>query len=256
MVLIPPGTFTMGSDQVTALDECEKYFAGCNREEWYLNEGPVHQVTLESYYIDVYELTNRQYQECVAAGACTPPSRMGSSTRSSYFEDPGFADYPVIWVSWEQAQTYCAWRGARLPTEAEWEKAARGTDARLYPWGDSFEAGEGNFCDTNCELHWANKDFDDGFADTAPVGSFPSGASPYGVQDMGGNVNEWVADWYDEQYYASSPSVNPMGPETGINHGIRGGSFHTPGQGLRTAARPLSEPAADYIGFRCAASAE
>ena len=256
MVLIPAGAFTMGSDQETALSECEKYFSGCNRDEWYLNESPVHEVTLNDFYMDMYEVTNGQYQECVAAGNCTPPRRNSSATRSAYYDNPEFAEYPVIWVDWDQAQAYCEWRGARLPTEAEWEKAARGTDARLYPWGNTFESGEGNFCDTNCKEPWANKNFDDGYADTSPVGSFTSGVSPYRLHDMGGNVNEWVADWYGADYYATSLLVNPHGPETGFRRSMRGGSFHTPAQGLRTTARPLSDTSGDYIGFRCAVSVE
>jgi formylglycine-generating enzyme required for sulfatase activity len=254
MALVPAGAFTMGGEQSAALAECEKYFTGCNPDEWYLNEGPVHEVTLDAFMIDLYEVTNDQYQECVAAGGCTPPSRTSSLTRPGYFGQPEFGNYPVIWVSWEQAQGYCNWRGGRLPTEAEWEKAARGTDARLYPWGNSFEAGEGNFCDANCTLPWANPDFDDGFVDTAPVGSYAAGVSPYGLYDMGGNVDEWVADWYGAEYYAVSPAANPTGPETGDRHSMRGGSFHTPAQGLRTSGRPLSDPAGDYIGFRCAAT--
>lgn len=256
MVLIPAGTFTMGSEQTTALAECEKYFTGCNHKEWYLNEGPVHEVTLDAFYMDVYEVTNAQYQVCVEAGSCTVPDRKSSPSRSSYFDNPQFADYPVIWVTWDQARSYCEWRGARLPTEAEWEKAARGIDERLYPWGNAFEDGQGNFCDVNCKETWANHNFDDGYADTSPVGKFPAGSSPFGLHDMGGNVNEWVADIYEADYYAASPSSNPMGPESGSSHVIRGGSFHTPGQGLRTTARPLSEPSADHIGFRCALSAK
>jgi len=256
MALIPAGEFTMGGDQETALSECEKYFSGCKRDEWYLNESPVHEVTLNAFYMDIYEVTNNKYQECVAAGSCTPPTRNSSSTRSAYFGNPEFASYPVIWVSWDQAQTYCKWRGPRLPSEAEWEKAARGTEANLYPWGEAFESGEGNFCDVNCKEPWANKNFDDGFADTAPVGSFEKGLSPYGLYDMGGNVDEWVADWYGADYYAISPSVNPSGPDSGFQHSLRGGSFHTPAQGLRTTARPLSDPSGDYIGFRCAMGAE
>jgi formylglycine-generating enzyme required for sulfatase activity len=255
MILIPEGTFTMGSEQATALAECDKYFSGCNHEEWYLNEGPIHEVALQSFYMDIYEVTNAQYQECVAASNCTFPGSSRSLTRAAYYDNPEFADYPVVWVTHEQAKTYCEWREARLPSEAEWEKAARGTDARLYPWGNSLESGEGNFCDVNCTLQWANTNFDDGFTDTSPVGSFPAGISPYGLYDMGGNVNEWIEDWYSADYYASSPRTDPTGPESGNSHVIRGGSFHTPGQGLRTTARPLSEPSAEHIGFRCAASA-
>jgi formylglycine-generating enzyme required for sulfatase activity len=213
-------------------------------------------VTLDAFYLDLYEVSNAQYQACVAAGACTSPRQNGSATRAAYHDDPAFADYPVIWVGWDQAGAYCAWRGARLPTEAEWEKAARGTDARLYPWGNAFEAGAGNFCDLNCEEPWANPAFDDGYADTAPVGSYLPGLSPYGVYDMGGNVNEWVADRYQSDYYSISPDENPPGPDTGARRVIRGGSFHTPAQGLRATARPLSDPAADHIGFRCARSGD
>jgi len=256
MALIPAGAFTMGGDQKTALNECEKYFSGCNRDEWYLNESPIHEVTLNTFYMDVYEVTNSQYAECVSAGTCTPPSRNSSSTRSTYFGNPEFASYPVIWVTWDQVQAYCEWRGARLPTEAEWEKAARGMEANLYPWGETFESGEGNFCDVNCREPWTNKNFNDGFADTAPVGNFEKGLSPYELYDMGGNVDEWVADWYGADYYAVSPSINPTGPETGFRRSIRGGSFHTPAQGLRTTARPSSQPSGDYIGFRCAVSVE
>jgi len=256
MALIPAGAFTMGGEKETALSECEKYFSGCALNEWYLNESPIHEVTLNAFTMDLYEVTNSKYKECVAAGSCTPPTRKSSSTRSAYYDAVEFAEYPVIWVSWDQAQTYCEWRGARLPTEAEWEKAARGTEARLYPWGETFESGEGNFCDANCKEPWANQNFDDGFADTSPVGSFANGVSPYGLYDMGGNVDEWVADWYGADYYATSPNLNPHGPESGFRHSMRGGSFHTPAQGLRTTARPLSEASGDYIGFRCAMDAE
>jgi formylglycine-generating enzyme required for sulfatase activity len=254
MALVSAGPFMMGSEQETALAECEKYFSGCDPNSWYLNETPVHEVSLDAFYLDLYEVTNRQYQNCVADGGCTEPERHASLTRTDYYGEPEFGDYPVIWVTWRQAQAYCEWHGARLPTEAEWEKAARGTEARLYPWGESFEAGEANFCDLNCTLEWANGNFDDGFPDTSPVGAFPSGASPYGIYDLGGNVNEWVADWYAAGYYSESPESNPSGPASGSQHSIRGGSFHTPGQGLRTTARPLSAPSADHIGFRCAQS--
>ena len=130
-MLIPAGTFTMGSEPETALKECEKYFSGCNLDELYLNELPVHEVTLNAFYMDVYEVTNSQYQECVAAGSCTPPSRNSSSTHKVYYDAPEFAKYPAIWVTWDQAQTYCEWRGARPPPKRNGRKQ-RGEQRHIY----------------------------------------------------------------------------------------------------------------------------
>ena len=134
MMLIPAGAFTMGCEQETALSECEKYFSGCKLDEWYLNELPVHEVTLNAFTMDVYEATNSQYQECVAAGSCTSPIRKSSSMCKGSHTPPEFAKYPVIWVSWDQAQAFCKWRGARLPTEAEWRKR-RGNRSKFISMG-------------------------------------------------------------------------------------------------------------------------
>jgi serine/threonine-protein kinase len=241
MVLVPGGPFEMGSD------------SGDN------NERPVHTVTLDDFYIDQYEVTNARYAECEDAGACDPPESTGSATRSSYYGDPQYADYPVIWVGWEDAKTYCEWRGARLPTEAEWEKAARGMDGWTYPWGNEFDTSLANVDDETTFDSFTvtcGPSGCDRFSDTAPVGSFPDGASPYGALDMAGNVWEWVADRYSETYYDSSPSENPPGPASGSDRVLRGGSWRDYEYDVRAAYRLGNEPSYSYyhIGLRCAHS--
>jgi eukaryotic-like serine/threonine-protein kinase len=201
-VYVPAGEFGMGSD--TGLDD----------------QRPMHIVYLDSYWVDSTEVTNAMYGLCVAAGACTEPLALGSITRSSYFGEAAFADYPVLFVNWPQAQAYCAWAGRRLLTEAEWEKAARGDDLRLYPWG--------NEPPDPTRLNFQASDLQD----TVAVGQYPSGASPYGALDMAGNASEWVFDFYDPAYYEVSPSENPNGPsQTGCPGGdcrvLRGGNWNS-----------------------------
>jgi len=252
MVLIPAGSFDMGSDAAEGLAECQKLYEPftentCDRD-WFTDEEPIHTVTLEEYYMDQYEVTNAAYEKCVDAGVCDPAG-------GSYYTDSEYADHPVVNVSWSDAETYCAWRGARLPTEAEWEKAARGgIDGLNYPWGDEFATGQANFCDSNCSYDWKNTDIDDGYAQTSPVGEYePNG---YGVYDMAGNIWEWVEDWYDSGYYAVSPTENPTGPESGDYRVLRGGSWSHNGYYLRVANRANVVPSLRnfIIGFRCARS--
>ncbi len=219
MVLVPEGPFLMG-----------------NREE-------LHVVVLDAFYIDQYEVTNLAYQDCVNAGACTPPQ---FPNQPELLEFLGYYDElsPITFVSWQQAQVYCSWRDARLPTEAEWEKAARGTDGRTYPWGEDIDCSYANY---GAILHICEEKL-------SHVGSRPLGVSPYGVFDMAGNVDEWTLDCYTNNYswHGDSPH-NPIALERGeCSRTIRGGSFVTANFGLKTFDRTSSDPDADpFTGFRC-----
>lgn len=239
MVLVPAGEFVMGSRNIDAvIQECKSYVTECD-QTWFQDELIPHTVFLDDFYMDIYEVTNRNYAVCVDAGACQPPVNTTSSTRSSYFGDPGFDDYPVIFIDWNMAKTYCEWRGARLPTEAEWEKAARGVDERTYPWGEEIDNTFANY--------------NNNFGDTSPVGSYESNQSPYGIYDMAGNVWEWVADYYSESYYRDSPASNPPGPSSGQGKVLRGGSWYDPAYLIRTTTRFMQvEPVDNNYGFRCA----
>jgi formylglycine-generating enzyme required for sulfatase activity len=254
MLFVPAGAFWMGStdeDIDAILAEC----SDCQRN-WYVDEQPQHEVTLDAFWIDRTEVTNAQYRRCVEDGACNPPLRKRSYTRDSYYGDPEFDNYPVVYTDWEQANAYCTWASKRLPTEAEWEKAARGTEGLLYPGGHAFDGNLVNLCDANCTLDWKNEDWDDGYPDTAPVGSYEDGASLYGALDMAGNVWEWVADWYGEDYYANSPDSNPQGPDSATSRVLRGGSWVSRWYDVRAANRADDYPVSsiNQFGFRCAVS--
>ena len=226
MVYVPAGEFAMGSD------------SGNN------DERPVHTVRLDSFWIDQTEITNKMYSLCVSAGACEAPKQFNSYYQSSYYGNNEFENYPVIYVDWYMAQTYCTWAERRLPTEAEWEKAARGPANYTYPWGEGLDCDKVNAA--GCKR------------DTTPVGEYEIGKSPYGVYDMAGNVMEWVADWYSNTYYESSPRENPSGPLSGEYHVLRGGSWTSIENSLRSSYRLALTPNTTnfyLIGFRCAKSA-
>ncbi|CAG0990223.1 partial Formylglycine-generating enzyme, partial [Anaerolineae bacterium] len=214
------------------------------------DESPVHIVYLDAFWIDKFEVTNTQYALCLNAGVCKAPSNLTSNARPGYFGIPQFNNYPVVYVSWEDASKYCVWAGRRLPTEAEWEKAARGSDRRSYPWGRTFEKNLLNSFDKNL-LNF----FEGGKGDTTLVGIYSGGASPYGALDMAGNVWEWTADWYDDRYYANSPRNNPQGPPSGSLRVARGGSWWSGYYQVRTTMRSgylAPTDRSNNYGFRCA----
>jgi formylglycine-generating enzyme required for sulfatase activity len=256
MVFVPAGDFAMGSTAAS-------------------NELPVHMVYLDAFYIDKYEVTNAQFQEFIDAGGYTTQAFWSAAgwtertsggwtsplywTTGSFHSGPAWPDFPVVGVSWYEAEAYANYAGKRLPTEAEWEKAARGTDQRTYPWGEGIDGSRANY--------WNSGDpYDDG---STPVGFYdgrlyPSplfqttdSPSPYGAYDMAGNAWEWVADWYGA--YSATPASNPTGPLTGSARVLRGGGWHHSYQ-LRSAYRlstnpnPRNDFDTSYFGFRCVRS--
>jgi formylglycine-generating enzyme required for sulfatase activity/uncharacterized caspase-like protein len=214
MVLVPAGEFTMGSND-------------------YDDEKPPHRVHLDGFFIDKYETTNVLYKRFMDATNRSAPSFWTAAQWNG-------TSQPVVGVSWHDADAYCKWAGKRLPTEAEWEKAARGTDGRKYPWGEQWDSSRANA---------ENK-----LGKTVPVGSYAGGLSPYGAHDMAGNVWEWVADRYEGSYYKQSPERNPQGPSSGTYRVLRGGSWGHYAFNSRSAARDNHAPdyRFNYIGFRCA----
>jgi formylglycine-generating enzyme required for sulfatase activity len=239
LLYVPAGDFLMGStdaEVAQVLGEC----GTCSAEALTI-EKPQHTVYLDAYWIDRTDVTNAMYAKCVQAGKCQPPSPTTSATHNSYYGNTTFDNYPVIHVSWNDANAYCDWAGRRLPTEAEWEKAARGTDGRKYPWGN--QSPDQTLLNFNQQMK-----------DNTEVGHYPAGASPFGALDMAGNVKQWVADWYGETYYASAPARNPTGPASGSSRVARGGSWLSGAAQVRAASRFYFDPGnqIDANGFRCA----
>ena len=227
MVLIPAGTFIRGTDT-----------GG-------FDEQPIREIFLDAYRIDRYEVTNHHYALFAAATGhrkAGPPARYAKNVGK--MRGP---NQPAVYVSWEDAKAYCEWKGKRLPTEAEWEKAMRGSDGRLWPWGNADQPAGAN---------WAR--VDDGHDVAAVVGAFRSDVSPYGVVDGAGNVMEWVEDWYSESYFKESADRNPPSPENGVYRVLRGAGYTTTGSDFRITSRSKMVPdfRDETIGFRCAADVQ
>jgi eukaryotic-like serine/threonine-protein kinase len=231
LLYVPAGEFTMGSD--TGSD----------------NEKPVHTVYLDAYWIDQTEVTNAMYTLCVQSGKCVDHSEALQKAFWNFsiarYANPRYAHYAAVYMSWNDATTYCEWAGRRLPTEAEWEKAASWDDKtktkHVYPWGDTIDNSFANYNDSDSSRNYE-----------MPVKSYESGKSPYGAYDMAGGVWEWTNDWYSSTYYQSSPASNPQGPASGNKRSLRGGSWSdfVVRSAYRDGVVPLSY--ASGFGFRCA----
>lgn len=219
LILIPAGTFIMGQNDGLSANE------------------PQHEVYLDAYYIQRTEVTRMEFNRFVLETDFMTENWAGPPSEADALK-------PVVGLRWEDAAAYCAWLGLRLPTEAEWEKAARGGDGRVYPWGNAWDGSLTNVKES-------------GLGAVVPVGSYPGNASPYGVLDMSGNAIEWVADYFAFDYYEYSPGTNPQGPNIIMDHGLRGGSFDSPIEYATTYFRDSSHLVAPNlrIGFRCADSA-
>ena len=238
MVKVPAGPFTRGS------------LAGVGRDE----EHPQKTITLKTFWIDRQEVTVADYKKCVSKGACKSSTfrkgkkpRPGKKPPSCNYGTLDRENHPINCVSWFGAKAYCAWAGKRLPTEAEWEKSARGTDGRTFPWGDDIAD-----CSRACMIKRSMAGC--GKRTTCPVGSYPQGVSPYGAMDMSGNVYEWVADSYSRGYYAKAPDSDPINKEKTTFRPGRGGAFSSDAEGVRTTQRSgfEADERISYFGFRCA----
>jgi len=224
MVLVPAGEFIMGSNNGS------------------VDEQPTHVVDLDAFYMDKYEVTNRLYRVCVDVAICLPLENRSSATHTRYYSNSEYDNFPVIFVNWNMAQSYCEWRGARLPTEAEWEKAARGNSNFTYPWGEVVNCDHANYGKCN--------------GDVVSVNVYDSGKSMYGIYNMAGNVWEWTNDWYSEVYYQNSLLDNPQGPDNGKQKVLRGGSWSDNNSEVRSANRYAEVPTNfnGFVGFRCVAN--
>ena len=236
MVLIPQGAFEMGSQRSlrelnpVSIFQADRHMLG--------PEDPAHEVILDAYYIDTYEVSNADYKKYIEA--------TGLKTVPRYWEDPNFNQpgQPVVGITWKEARAFCQWQGKQLPTEAQWEKAARGKRPVKYPWG-------------NEKPDKTRVNFNDHVGKTTPVGSYPTGKSDYGVFDLSGNVAEWVRDWHFPEYYLFSPKENPPGPDKGHYKIIRGGNWKNNAEDVNLTYRNATIPKArsKTVGFRCVADA-
>jgi formylglycine-generating enzyme required for sulfatase activity/LysM repeat protein len=272
MVLVNEGEFEMGALSSQLIEACSGFLDQCD-EGWFTPSEPIHEVQVDSFYVDVYEVTNDAYLQFIndvgeIETACDgqlciglDDSQIESDGEGLFIVDEAFLNHPVTGVTWYGAVSFCEWRDARLPSEAEWEMAASWDSETgskyLYPWGNEYDGSAANSCDINCDVPHALSEFDDGSAALAPVGSYENGRSPAGAYDMAGNVWEWIYDWYDAGYYGQSPESNPSGPEEGDAKVVHGGSWFDTGNFAASAVRFPAPPAefGDTIGFRCAVDA-
>ena len=239
MVYVPAGEFLMGTSDADI--EYYKEIFPLRRIARFDNERPQRTVFLDAFYIDKFEVTNQQYKQFLSETGYTPKHYLD-------YEPYNTPNFPAAVLEWEDAVAYADWVGKRLPTEAEWEKAARGTDGRIWPWGDEWDGTKLSGND--------GTGLKDGYKETAPIGQFPQGASPYGAHDMAGNLWEWVSDWYDPNYYRTTPpNINPKGPETGDGHVLKGGGWAENLDFTRCANRQGGNPGSLLRGFRCAMDA-
>ena len=256
MVFVPAGEFTMGGTEEVvslAIKDCKGQYCP---DLSFRSELPAHTVTVDGFWIGKYEVTNAQYRRFIEAGGYKNQKYWSDEgwqqiqgtqrTKPSYWEEKRWNgdNYPVVGVWYYEAEAFARWAGMRLPTEAEWEKAARGTDGRLWPWGSDWDNSRANTLES--------------ISNTKPVGSCPTGASPYGVLDMAGNAWEWCSDWYAPDYYKASPTTNPTGPSSGTVRAMRGGSFFISKEAARCSVRSNSRPdytffSANQVGFRVVA---
>ena len=271
MIHVPTTTFVMGSgalEQRVAVEMCRGEPLGgfCSDVQFY-EEGMPHAVTLPGYWIDRTEVTVADYQRCVAVGDCPMPSFPSAGPPGDPKHDR--PELPVTFVAWDDAEKFCAFRHARLPTEAEWERAARGASGRRFPWGmlpnprianhGALDVGAELLPiagpPTRVEIEQGVEDDIDGYAGLAPVGSFPDGQTPDGIRDLAGNASEWVADYWSDGYDAADVTA-PSGPASGAGRVVRGGSYRQPMAMIRSAAREgrLASARAPDLGFRCARS--
>ncbi|MEE4193877.1 MAG: formylglycine-generating enzyme family protein [Anaerolineae bacterium] len=254
MVYVPAGTFHMGSP----LSE---------------RSSPTHRVTLDAFWIDQTEVTNTMFADFLnemgnqnedgvdwwepGAGSRGVVYGHIDEDEGVFSPEPGYENHPMVEISWYGAAAYCEWAGGRLPTEAEWEYAARGPEALLYPWGNEFDGTLVNYCDTNCTYDWKDAAYDDGYPEWAPVGSYPDGASWCGAYDMAGNIWEWVQDWWTENYSTPTPLEDPMDPQTGTLYVVRGASWFDDRSAMQVFTRTGLTPSSyrmHWVGFRCVSS--